>query len=203
MRKRAMLSCAVLALFSLSPVGAMNNYDDPRVVLSYRDGSLDGARDILRVATSVRDDTHLVFEVKTRSGEMEPLAQDYLLLQISQQSTRHLLVPIDPAVGNSVVDYEADSPPGPTGLAGARLRPGPGAPAFRARRIPQGVEFLVPLSWIDYGEEIAFDAFSVRGRPSRGDFVIDAVYDRAAKGRGELRRVSAITLLNNLCATRK
>ena len=83
------------------------------------------------------------------------------------------------------------------------MGPGPGDGVFRARRVPRGVEFLVPLAWIDYREKIAFDAFTIRGRPSGAGFVIDEVYDQAGKGRREVRRISPITLLNNLCATRK
>jgi len=203
MRKSVAIGFTILALGAALPLAAMSNYDDPRVVLSYMDKSLDGARDILRLATAVEGDTHLVFEVKTRASEREPQDQDFVSLQISQGETRHLLVPIDPASGNSVVNYEVDSAQGAAGLAGVRLRAVPEAGVFRARRVPRGVEFLVPLSWIDYREKIAFDAFTLRGRASGEDFLVDEVYDQAGKGRTETRRVSAITLLNNLCATRK
>lgn len=205
MMKTAAIGFMICTLSASSYVLAMSNYDDPRVVLSYMDKSLDGARDILRLATAVSGDTHLVFEIKTRESEREPQAQDYVLLQISQGGTRHLLVPIDSESGDAVLDYEDVFPPKAraAGLAGSRLGPGPGDGVFRARRVPRGVEFLVPLAWIDYREKIAFDAFTIRGRPSGAGFVIDEVYDQAGKGRREVRRISPITLLNNLCATRK
>ena len=205
MMKRAAIGLAICILGASFPVLGMSNYDDPRLVLSYMDKSLDGARDILRLAITVRGETHLVFEVKTRASEEEPQAQDFVLLQVSQDDTRHLLVPIDPALGDAVLDYEAESPlkPREAGFAGSRLRVAPGDDVFRARRVPLGVEFLVPLAWIDYREKVAFDAFTIRGRASGTGFLIDEVYDQAGKGRREERRISAITLLNNLCATRR
>ena len=184
---------------------AMSNYDDPRVVLSYMDKSLDGARDILRLTTAVAGDTHLVFEVKTRAETRDPHAHDYVLLQVSQGRSHQLLVPIDPELGDTIVDYEYDLGPGGKvrPLAGSELGAGSGDGTFAARRVLRGVEFLVPLAWIDYREKIAFDAFTVRGRSSGETFRVDEVYDQAGKGRNEARRLSPITLLNNLCATRK
>ena len=80
---------------------------------------------------------------------------------------------------------------------------GSGNGGFTARRVPRGVEFRVPLAWIDYSEKIAFDAFTIRGRLADTTFRIEEVYDQAGKARKEERRVSPVTLLNNLCATRK
>ena len=61
---------------------------------------------------------------------------------------------------------------------------------------------LWPLDWIDYREKISFDAFTVRGKSSTDGFLIEEVYDRAAKGVDPLRRVAPVTLLNDLCSTR-
>ena len=195
-----------LALLLVAPQSfAMNNYDDPRVVLSYMDRSLSGERDILRLTTTVVDDAYLVFEIKTRTPEGGTHTDDYLLLEISQGRSHQLLIPIDPELGDTVVDYESELAPSGKSrpLLGSSLGAGSGETAFRARRIPQGVEFRVPLSWIDYREKIAFDAYTIRGRPSAENFDIEEVYDRAGKGQKEQRHVSPITLLNNLCATRK
>lgn len=205
MNRLAAVGVGIVALFAASPVPAMSNYDDPRVVLSYMDRSLSGARDILRVTTSVSGDTHLVFEVKTRAADSDPEAHDYVLLQISQGRSYQLMVPIDPDSGDVVLDYERELAPGGGArtLAGSELTAGSGDPGFTARRVPRGVEFWIPLAWVDYSEKIAFDAFTVRGQPSDRTFWIDEVYDQADKARKEERRVSPVTLLNNLCATRK
>ena len=146
-----------LALLLVAPQSfAMNNYDDPRVVLSYMDRSLSGERDILRLTTTVVDDAYLVFEIKTRTPEGETHTHDYLLLEISQGRSHQLLIPIDPELGDTVIDYESELAPSGKSrpLLGSSLGAGSGESAFRARRIPQGVEFRVPLAWIDYREKI-------------------------------------------------
>ena len=201
------LASVVAACFLGAPAQflAMSNYDDPRVVLSYMDRSLAGARDILRLNTSVEGDTHLVFEIKTRAPEQPPEAGDYVLLQLSQGRAVQLLVPIDPALGDAVLDYQRDLAPGgeAPGLAGSVLKPGSGRGVFTARRVPRGIEFLVPLAWVDFGEKISFDAFTVKGQPTPTTFQVEAVYDQAGKGQKTRPRHSPITLLNKLCATRK
>ena len=146
-----------------------------------------------------------MFEVKTRTTEESPEAGDYLLLQITQDRSVQLLVPIDPAVGEAVLDYATDLAPGgqPRELAGSELKSGSATGAFTARRVPQGIEFLVPLAWVEFDGKISFDAFTVRGQPSTTSFQVEEVYDQAGKGRERQPRISPITLLNNLCATRK
>ena len=184
---------------------AMNNYEDPRVVLSYMDKSLDGSRDILRLTTAVDGNTHLVFEVKTRAEHRDPQPGDYVLLEISQGQSHQLLVSIDPELGDDVLVYEQDLAPGGSirSLAESSLKAGSREGVFSVRRVPRGVEFLVPLDWIDYREKIAFDAFTIRGQRSGASFRVAEIYDQAGKGQKERRLFSPITLLNNLCATRK
>ena len=205
MMRMAAIGMAVFALSASYHALAMNNYDDPRVVLSYMDKSLDGSRDILRLTTTVDGNTHLAFEVKTRAEERNPQPGDYLLLEISQGRSHQLLVPIDPELGDDVLAYEQELAPGGgiRTLAESNLKAGSRDGVFRARRVPRGVDFLVPLAWIDYHEKIAFDAFTIRGQPSGEAFLVAEVYDQAGKGQNERRRFSPITLLNNLCATRK
>ena len=111
MSKGLAIAVAAGLLAAPAQLWAMSNYDDPRIVLSYMDRSLTGARDILRLNTSVEGDTHLVFEVKTRAPEQPPEAGDYLLLQLSQDRAVQLLVPIDPALGDAVLDYQRDLAP--------------------------------------------------------------------------------------------
>ena len=84
---------------------AMSNYDDPRVLLSYMDRSLSGERDILRLTTTVADASYLVFEIKARTPEGGTNADDYLLLEVSQDKSHQLLIPIDPKLDDTVIDY--------------------------------------------------------------------------------------------------
>ena len=79
---RVALLFVSLVLMIMVPASAMNNYDDPRVLLSYMDRSLAPARDILRVATRILDGDSLVFQVKTRGERATPQLSDFVLLQI-------------------------------------------------------------------------------------------------------------------------
>ena len=193
-------------LMAALPGIAMNNYDDPRIVLSYMDKDLDPARDILRLHTDISDEQQLVFQVKMR-GEGESASRgDYVLLQVWQERAHLWLVPLgssDP--GDRALAYE-----GSTALRGlsqtlesgeidASLREAD----FTVKRISRGVEYAVPLEWLDYGQKVGFEAYTVRGRKTESSFVIEEIYDRAAKGDREQHIVSPIMLLNNLCATRK
>ena len=200
-------ACVVLIAFlAASPVAlAMNNYDDPRTILSYMDPSLAGARDILRVTTAIAGDEFVVFQVKTREEGAGSGEGDYALLQLWQDRSHQLLIPLAPELGEGVLYYEGAtlSAGASHTLTGGELGAASGASAFTARRIPRGVEFVVPLAWLDYGKKMGFDAYTVRGRPVGDGFVIEEVLDRAAKGRPEERLISPIMLLNNLCATRR
>ena len=196
---------AVLLLAAAPSALAMNNYDDPRTILSFMDKSLPGARDILRVTTSISDDGELVFRVKMRAEPETAMSGDYLLLQVRQSRSHQFLVPIDPEFGDSVLAYSdasLASSNNPGLQPGHALSSSP-ASALNARRIASGVEFVLPLTWLDYGEKIGFDAYAVRGQPSADGFLVAEVYDRAAKGMKRDRMISPITLLNNLCATRR
>lgn len=183
----------------------MNNYDDPRIVLSYMDKSLKPGRDILRLTTEISDNQELVFQVMMRGEGAESGVRDYLVLQVWQDRSHLWLVPLLRNHDNGILAYASNAM---IGGSPAHLSPGD-QPIFLSERtftadyIERGVEFAVPLSWLNYAEEIGFDAYTVRGRPVEDSFVVEEVYDRAAKGSQEQRRVSPITLLNNLCATRR
>ena len=197
---------AVILLLAAAPgVLAMNNYDDPRMILSYMDKSLPGARDILRVTTSISNDDELIFRVKTRAEAKKATSGDYLLLQVRQSRSHQFLVPIGPEFGDSVLAYQEDplAPGDSPDLQPGNSLSSSGASALNARRIANGVEFVVPLTWLDFSEKIGFDAYAVRGQASADNFLISEVYDRAAKGMKRDRMISPITLLNNLCATRR
>ena len=87
-RLHRVLSLALVASLTL----AMSNYDDPRVLLSYKDGGLAGGRDILRVTAAANEEGQLVFEVMTRAPGRETGPDDYVSLQISQRITRQFLL---------------------------------------------------------------------------------------------------------------
>jgi len=202
------LSCLVGAaacLLLAAPGLAMNGYDDPRVVLSFMDRSLQAAHDILRLTTRISGDEELVFQVKLRGEVAQTRGDEYVLLQLQHQRSHLWLVPLGSSEGGASLSYQGD----PFDLEGSRrisngqLDVAAAEAGFTARHIPHGVEFSIPLSWLDYGEEIGFDAYTVQGRPTETSFVIEEIYDRAIKGSMVERRVSPIMLLNNLCATRK
>ena len=94
MNKPQWLVFWIILLAGVPPVSAMNNYDDPRVVLSYMDSSLEPARDILRLTTEVSDNQELVFQVKMRGEGAKSGARDYVLLQVWQDRSHLWLVPL-------------------------------------------------------------------------------------------------------------
>jgi hypothetical protein len=197
------VAIVIMALLAAPPASlAMNNYDDPRVILSYMDRSLDGPQDILRVKTTITTENQLTFQVKTRAGESPTQVADYVLLEVQHERFYRYLLPLDPALGDQVLAYTAEQTTDSPLVAGTTLSQ-PGSSAFRAGHIPNGVEYSVPLTWLDYGAKIAFDAYTLRGQILPEGFLIEEIYDRAAKGRQERRLVSPIMLLNNLCATRR
>ena len=203
---RVALLFVSLVLMIMVPASAMNNYDDPRTLLSYMDRSLAPARDILRVATRVSADNHLVFQVKTRGERATPQLSDFVLLQIWQGKSHEILVPVDAALGDAVVVYvrDLDAKGDTQALVGSELEALGERDVFSAKRVPRGIEFSVPLNWIEFDQKIGYDAYTIRGNFVGQSFMIEEVYDQAGKGRGKkARRFSAITLLNNLCATRK
>lgn len=204
-RARSWLFVVVALLGGGLTAQAMSTYDDPRVVLSYMDKALTGERDILRVATSVLGDEYLIFEVKTRADEGGSGRDDYVLLEISQRRSHQFLIPIGAEFGAAVRIYEREPAPdgGSGGLEGSELKAGESEGGFTSRRVRHGVEFQVPLAWIDFREGISFDAFTVRGRSSGDTFRVEQVYDQAGKGRTAAAPFSPIMLLNNLCATRR
>lgn len=195
-----------LCLFAGSPGSAMNNYDDPRIVLSYMDKSVLPARDILRLHTDITDGEKLLFQVKTRGDTTEAEQNDYALLQVWQDKTHFWLISLaspdgeEPALVYQIDGASNQLPPTLSGSGGMtssqQVRP-------TAKRISRGIEYTIPLTWLDYGEEIGFQAYTVKGRAEADGFVIEEVYDRAVKGHRNEHIVSPIMLLNNLCATRK
>ena len=205
---RILTLLTVLVLTGISPVSAMNIYDDPRILLSYMDRSLAPEQDILRVTANVTPDNHLVFQVKTRGEQSGGENSDHFLLRITNGKPYVLLVPIDKEKGDKVYMYEdilesennilSETAVMPNTFKASNLQA-----EFSARHIRNGVEFSIPLDVINFGNNFGYDAYTVQASIQPHSLEIDEIYDQARKGSGEVKQYAAITLLNKLCATRK
>ncbi|MFZ2884816.1 MULTISPECIES: hypothetical protein [Nitrosomonas] len=73
---------------------------------------------------------------------------------------------------------------------------------FNITSIFRGGEFSVPLDWIDFNTNFNFDAYTVRARIKGDTLEVSKIYDWARKGKthNNEKPLSAITLLNKICA---
>lgn len=205
---RILTLLVIFVLTGISPVSAMNIYDDPRILLSYMDRSLTPEQDILRVTVNVTPDNHLVFQVKARGEQSGGENSDHFLLRITNGQSYVLLVPIDKEKDEKVFMYEDTLEPENNSLSEPAMMPITFKASilqaeFRARHIRNGVEFSIPLEVINLGNDFGYDAYTVQASIQAHTLQINKVYDQAGKGRGEVKQYAAITLLNKLCATRK
>lgn len=187
------------------PVSAMQIDADPRTIISSMDKSLSPELDILRVTTDLSQDNHLVFQVKTRGEWIDEEGSNYLLLQILHEKAHVFLIPINKEKGDKVLIYEGALQPENHALSKIFSEPGEYnlRTGFNAKHIFRGVEFTVPIDWINFGGHLGFDAYTVKASIQGNTLKISEVYDQARKGRGEERRFSAITLLNKICTPRR
>lgn len=204
---RVLTLLVIFVLTGISPVSAMNIYDDPRILLSYMDRSLTPEQDILRVTVNVTPDNHLVFQVMARGEQSGGENSDHFLLRITNGKSYVLLVPIDKEKGDKVFKYEDVLESENSTLSEPAILPLTFKAAdlqakFSARHIRNGVEFSIPLDVINFGNNFGYDAYTVQASMSADTLQINEVYDQAGKGR-EAKQYAAITLLNKLCATRK
>ncbi|HBV20863.1 MAG TPA: DUF1292 domain-containing protein [Nitrosomonas sp.] len=204
MSKHALL-LIVFMLAGIPPVLAMSNEDDPRILISYMDKALTPELDILRVTAQALPDS-LVFQIKTRGERTGGESGDYLLLHITHGKSYTLLVPVNKAEQDKILMYEGaaiqsahNTLSEPIKLS-RKLDPQTG---FSAQRIHHGVEFSVPLDWIDFGNDFGYDAYTAQVEIQDHAIQINELYDQAGKGRKEKKQYSAITLINKLCATRR
>jgi hypothetical protein len=194
-----------IMLAGIGPVFAMSNYDDPRMLLSFKDKSLTPELDILRVKVKVSLDNQLIFEVKTRGERINGETGDYFLLQFINGKSYTLLVSINRIKGDKVLVYEntlQSKPNTPSFLPKGLKKLSPKA-GFSAIRIHHGIEYFIPIDWIDFGNDFSYDVYTAQASIQGDTLHIGEVYDQAGKGRKEEKRFSAITLLNELCTTRK
>lgn len=197
------LSLLILLLLMAGPASAMRIDADPRSILSFMDKSISPDLDILRVTTDISPDNHLVFQVKTKGAWNSGEDDNYLLLQILHEKTYALLIPLNEEKEARVLMYEGDLDfesdlTSITFSESETMHAG-----FVAKYIPRGAEFTVPLDWVNFGAEFSFDAYTVQADMQGHTLKIGQVYDQARKGRPEEKRISAITLLNNICSPKK
>ena len=205
---RILTLLVIFVLTGISPVSAMNIYDDPRILLSYMDRSLAPEQDILRVTVNVTPDNHLVFQVKARGEQSGGEKNDHFLLRITNGNPYVLLVAIDKEKGDKVFVYEDVDESESNMLSELDIKPitfkvSNLQAEFSARHIRNGVEFSIPLDVINFGNNFGYDAYTVQASMQADTLQINEVYDQAGKGRGEAKQYAAITLLNKLCTTRK
>src|SRR5687768_4406122 len=194
----------LLLIVSLT-ASAMQIDADPRVIVSFMDKSLSPELDILSVATDISADNHLVFQVKTRGERADGEAGDHLLLRILNGKIYGFLIPINKEDGDKVLMYESalqhDNAVLPHALETSRGNAPP--IGLNARRIVNGAEFILPVDWVDFGEDFGFDAYTVKAHMQGNIVEITEIYDQAGKGRGGRNIFSAVTLFNKLCTPQR
>ncbi|SEP01922.1 hypothetical protein [Nitrosovibrio sp. Nv6] len=194
----------LLLIVSLT-ASAMQIDADPRVIVSFMDKSLSPELDILSVATDISVDNHLVFQVKTRGERADGEAGDHLLLRILNGKIYGFLIPINKEDGDKVLMYES-APQHDGAILPQVLETSRGnarSVALNAKRIVNGAEFILPLDWVDFGENFGFDAYTVKAHVQGNIVEITEIYDQAGKGRGGRNIFSAVTLLNKLCTPQR
>ncbi|PTQ82258.1 hypothetical protein C8R21_10518 [Nitrosospira multiformis] len=194
----------LLMVFSLT-VSAMQIDADPRTIVSFMDKGLSPELDILSVTTDISPEDHLVFQVKTRGERAQGEVADHLLLRILHGKVYVFLIPINKENGNKVLMYETalqpDYPLLPQVLEQSRENDMPRH--LKVERVARGVEFTLPLEWIDFGKDFGFDAYTVSAQVQGDTLEISRVHDQAGKGRGGSNKFSAVTLLNKLCTPQR
>lgn len=191
---RVLTLLVIFVLTGISPVSAMNVYDDPRILISYMDRSLTPEQDILRVTVNVTPDNFLVFQVKTRGEQRGREHSDYFLLRVTNGQPYILLVPIDKEMGDKVFMYEDAIESENNMLLESAIKPitfnaSDLQAKFSARHIRNGVEFSIPLDAINFGNNFGYDAYTVQASMQADTLQINGVYDQAGKGRGEVKTV--------------
>lgn len=194
-----------LLLISSLTASAMQIEADPRTIVSFMDKGLSPELDILSVTADISPDNHLVFQVKTRGERERGEAADHLMLRILHGKVYVFLIPINKENGNKVLMYESPLRPDysllPQVLEQSRENDMPCH--LKVERVARGVEFTLPLDWIDFGKDFGFDAYTVSAQVQGDTLEISRVHDQAGKGRSGSNKFSAVTLLNKLCTPQR
>lgn len=196
---------AIVLFMTMGAASGMRVDPDPRVVVSFMDKSISPELDILRVTADISpDNSHFVFQVKTRGERIQGDNNDYLLLHITHGKTYILLLPVNKEKENQVLVYERSPQFGNDDKFPVlgKFRGNSHLMNFNVTPVFRGGEFSVPLDWIDFNTNFSFDAYTVQARIKGDTLEISKVYDRARKGKiqGGEKQFSAITLLNKICA---
>src|SRR5690606_34812338 len=117
--------------------------------------------DILRVTADISpDNSHFVFQVKTRGERIQGDNNDYLLLHITHGKTYILLLPVNKEKENQVLVYERSPQFGNDDKFPVlgKFRGNSHLMNFNVTPVFRGGEFSVPLDWIDFNTNFSFDA---------------------------------------------
>jgi hypothetical protein len=189
----------------VSPVYGMRIDADPRMIISFVDQSLPPELDILRVTTYISDDNHLIFRIQTKGDRITGDRNDYVLLNIQHEKTYAMIIPINKETDEPVRIFEGEllssRPMTSIALKQSSLSGEPGE--FNAKHVARGVEFGLPLDWINFGADFSFDAYTVSAAEQKQVLHIHTVYDQARRGNLSTNQVSAVTLLNAICSPKK
>ncbi len=79
----------------------------------------------------------------------------------------------------------------------------PTSEAFHTERIHHGINVSLPIDWINFGNTLGYDAYTVKAKLKDNSVYIEKIYDQVGKGRKAAKQFSTITLMNMLCATRR
>ncbi|SER42634.1 hypothetical protein SAMN05421690_10268 [Nitrosomonas sp. Nm51] len=196
----------LLPLFlTTGPVSAMQLEADPRIIISFMDKSLPPELDILRVTADVSENNRLIFQVQTKGERASGEDSDYVMLHIQHEKAYALIIPLNRGADETVRVYEAALQPENQLIAITfkESRINREHAGFSVRRIDRGTEFTMPLGWINFGEDFGFDAYTIDASIQEDTLQINEIYDQARRGRAQVKQVSAITLLNNICSPKK
>ena len=194
----------ILLFFIAAQAFSMEINVNPRSIISSLDKSISPELDILRVTTDISADNHIIFQVKTKGERIEGEEDDYLLLQILHEKTYIFLIPINKNKENKVLSYKNTLQMDSTlPKVFEESKEYSLLTDLSAKRILNGVEFSLPLDWINFNADFGFDAYTVKASIKDETLHIYKIYDQAGKGRNREKLFSAILLLNKLCAPKR
>ncbi len=189
----------------VSPVFGMRIDADPRMIISFVDHSLPPELDILRVTTDLSEDNHLIFRIQTKGERISGDRNDYVVLNIQHEKTYAMIIPLNKEVDETIRIFEGKL------LSSGQIISSPleqsnisdEYPEFNAKHITRGVEFRIPLEWINFSADFSFDAYTISAKIQKQILYINKVYDQARRSNLSTSQISAITLLNAICSPKK
>ena len=195
--------CFIVILFCFSPENlAMDDYDSPRLIRSYVDRELASHLDILQVRAKIEDNSLLQFKVNFRPKQFDEPSlynqNQYLVLELTQASTHYLVIQIGEESANlyqltpSNNQYLALTP-------GTTAKRATSNQQWQVQRNENEILISLPTRFFNFQHALIYDSYSVHGQASDKVFTVNEVYDRAAKGRLNPKKVSVMKLYNQMC----